>query len=108
MKYIFKVTINEGYSAEQYADAWVQASKLIQQAPGASGTELHRMIGKPDVLLAIAHWESKVAREAMDEALGADQRDQIKNIIQSQAPFVTIDFIGEFEEPEWTVRPGQV
>lgn len=105
MKYIFKVTVNQGHSAEQYAQAWVKASRLIQQAPGALGTELHRMIGNPDVLLAIAHWESKAAREAMDEVMAVDQRDQIKKIIQSQAPFVTIDFIGEFEEPEWTVYP---
>jgi quinol monooxygenase YgiN len=103
MKYIFKITIKQGYSAEQYAAAWVQASKLIQQSPGALGTELHRMIGNPDVLLAIAHWQSKAAREAMDD----NQSVEVKKIIQSQAPFVKIDFIGEFEEPEWTVRPQQ-
>ena len=35
MKYIFEVRIREGYQAEDYADAWVRASALIQQAPGA-------------------------------------------------------------------------
>lgn len=35
MKYIFEVTVKDGHSAEEYADAWVRASELIQQAPGA-------------------------------------------------------------------------
>ena len=38
MKYIFEVTVKDGHSAEEYADAWVRASELIQQAPGARGT----------------------------------------------------------------------
>ena len=40
MKYIFEVTIKPGFQPEDYADAWVRASSLIQQAPGALGTEL--------------------------------------------------------------------
>ena len=38
MLYLFTVTVAEGYSAEQYAEAWVRASRLIQAAPGARGT----------------------------------------------------------------------
>ncbi|MGB3597982.1 MAG: antibiotic biosynthesis monooxygenase, partial [Pseudomonas neustonica] len=38
MKFIFEVKITEGYRAEDYAEAWVRASQLIQQAPGARGT----------------------------------------------------------------------
>jgi heme-degrading monooxygenase HmoA len=45
MKYLFGVHIKPGHNAEEYADAWVRASEIIQQAPGARGTELHR---KPD------------------------------------------------------------
>ena len=60
MKYIFEVTVKDGHSAEEYADAWVRASELIQQAPGARGTELHRKIGEPNKLIAIASWDSKM------------------------------------------------
>ena len=35
MIYVFEVHIKPGHTAEQYADAWVRASKIIQQAPGA-------------------------------------------------------------------------
>lgn len=102
MKYIFRISIKPGHSAEQYANAWVRASELIQKAPGAKGTELHRMIGNPNELLAIAHWESKAARDAMESGKAAAVRD----IVNSQAPFVDIQLIGEFADPEWVVRPS--
>lgn len=103
MKYIFEVTIKPGHTAEQYADAWVRASKLIQQAPGAMGTELHRKIGEPDKLIAIARWASKAQRDAME----AKHDPQIEAIIKSAAPFVEIHSLGGYEEPEWVVMPGE-
>ncbi|MCK7593471.1 antibiotic biosynthesis monooxygenase family protein [Pseudomarimonas salicorniae] len=101
MLFIFEVEIGEGYSAEQYAEAWVRASRLIQQAEGAAGTRLHRCIGDPRRLLAIARWESKAARDAM---AGAPQA-QIREIIDGQAEFVSVRILGEFEEAEWRVDP---
>ena len=58
--------IAAGYTAGQYADAWVQASEIIQRAPGAQGTRLHRKIGDPNVLLAIARWDSKARRDSAE------------------------------------------
>jgi len=101
MKFIFEVRVKHGYTTEQYAEAWVRASRIIQQTPGARGTYLHRMIGDPDVLLAIAHWESKEARDAKD-----DRRDEIvREILEKHARFCEIKVIGEFEDPEWSVLP---
>ena len=45
MIFVFEIRTQPGYSAEQYADAWLRASEIIQQAPGARGTRLHRKIG---------------------------------------------------------------
>lgn len=101
MKYIFEVRIKEGFSAEDYAAAWVRASERIQQAPGAKGTELHRDINDPSRLIAIAHWGSKANRDAME----ARHDPVTKDIIKSAAPFVEILPLGEFAEPEWVVRP---
>ena len=103
MKYIFEVSIREGYSAEDYADAWVRASELIQQAPGARGTELHRSIDDPKKLIAIASWDSKADRDAME----SQPNEEIKAIIRSAAPCCDIRTIGEFEDPEWVVLPQQ-
>lgn len=103
MKYIFEVHIKDGHSAEDYAAIWVEASKLIQQAPGARGTELHRKINDDRTLIAIASWDSKTARDAMEGQPNA----LIKAIIKQAAPFVEIKVIGEFEDPEWVVLPGQ-
>ncbi len=102
MHFIFEVHVKPGYTAEQYAQAWVRASRLIQQAPGARGTRLHRKIGEPDKLLAIASWESKAARDAMEQR----HDERVQAIIDEQARFVDVRVIGEFEDPEWVVHPG--
>jgi heme-degrading monooxygenase HmoA len=103
MHFIFEIHLKPGYSAEQYAAAWVRASRIIQRAPGARGTRLHRKIGAPDVLLAIATWESKGARDAMERQLPGEVRE----IIAAEAPFVEIRVIGEFEAPAWEVVPAR-
>ena len=90
-----------GYPPERYAEAWVRASEIIQRAPGACGTRLHRKIGSPDTLLAIATWESKAFRDAME----ANPGDTVQAIIAEQAEFVEIRVIGEYEAPEWEVIP---
>ena len=101
MHFIFEVHLKPGYSAEQYADAWVRASRLIQQAPGARGTRLHRKIGDPKVLLAIATWDSKAQRDAREGNLP----QAVHDIIAAEAQFVDIRVVGEFEAPEWEVLP---
>ncbi|QIB64159.1 antibiotic biosynthesis monooxygenase family protein [Kineobactrum salinum] len=101
MHYIFEVYLKPGYSAEQYADVWRRASAIIQRAPGARGTRLHRRIGDPERLLAIATWDSKAARDEME----GNAPEEVAAIIAEAAPHVTITPIGEFEEPEWEVLP---
>lgn len=101
MKFIFEVHIRPGYTADEYADAWVRASRIIQQAPGARGTRLHRKIGDPNTLLAIATWESKAARDAMEGKHDAT----VAAIIKSAAPCCEIRLLGEFDDPAWVVLP---
>lgn len=48
MLFVFGVHIKPGYSAAQYAEAWLKASRLIQQSPGARrGRRRCIIIGKP-------------------------------------------------------------
>ena len=101
MKFIFEVHMKPGYTAEEYADVWVRASRIIQQAPGARGTYLHRKIGDPDVLVAIATWESKGQRDARHDS------EAVRAILAEAADRVDIKVIGEFDEPEWRVLPGR-
>jgi heme-degrading monooxygenase HmoA len=103
MIFVFEVEISPGYSADAYADAWVRASEIIQSAPGALGTRLHRKIGDDRRLLAIASWKSKEQRDAME----ASPSEEVQRIIREQAEFVDVRVIGEFEDPEWVVEPGQ-
>ena len=101
MKFIFEVRMKPGYTVEQYAQAWIEASEIIQRTPGAQGTELHRKIGEPDTLLAIARWESKAHRDAKDDGRDAT----VRAILERHARHCEIKVIGAFEEAEWTVWP---
>lgn len=101
MIFVFEVHVHPGHTAEAYADAWVRASEIIQRAPGARGTRLHRKIGEPDRLLAIARWDSKAARDAME----SNPSDDVQRIISQQAEFVDVHVIGEYEDAEWRVDP---
>ena len=103
MIFVFEVHVKPGYSAAAYAEAWVRASAIIQQAPGARGTRLHRKIGDERTLLAIASWDSKAQRDAMESNPSAE----VQRIIAGQAEFVDVRVIGEFEDPDWIVNPGQ-
>ncbi|HDZ56236.1 MAG TPA: antibiotic biosynthesis monooxygenase [Pseudomonas xinjiangensis] len=103
MKFIFEVRVKPGYTVEEYAEAWVRASEVIQQTPGALGTRLHRKIGEPDVLLAIASWESKAARDAKNDK----RNEMVKAILEKHARNCDIRLLGEFDEPEWVVLPGE-
>jgi len=100
--FVFEVRVEPGYTAEQYAEAWVRASEIIQRAPGARGTRLHRKIGEPDVLIAIASWDSKEARDAAE----AERDPRVQAILDEQAEFVGIRVLGAFEDPEWVVLPA--
>ena len=102
MIFVFEVRVHPGYSAEAYADAWVRASEIIQQAPGARGTRLHRKVGDERGLLAIASWDSKADRDGMEASPSAE----VQRIIAEQAKFVDVHVIGEFEDPDWIVNPG--
>ena len=101
MKYIFEVTMKPGFTVEDYARGWVDASEIIQQSAGAQGTFLHRKIGHPDTVLAIAHWESKAHRDAKDDS----RSQKVRAILARHAEVVSVRVIGEYEEPEWQVLP---
>lgn len=101
MIFVFEIQVRPGHTADAYAAAWVRASEIIQRADGARGTRLHRAIGDPMKLLAIASWDTKEQRDAMEAHPSAAAR----RIIAGQAEFVDIRVIGEFEDPEWVVEP---
>lgn len=101
MIFVFEVHMKEGYDPDRYAEAWVEASEIIQRAEGARGTRLHRHLTRPDVLVAIARWDSKEARDAADSM----NHPEVQRIIRAQAEHVDIRVVGELADPEWVVLP---
>ena len=100
MKFIFEVILTD-LTAEEYAENWVKASKIIQQNPGARGTRLHRDLNNPDRLLAIASWESRESRHMKDDR----KSDIVREILAEHELKCEINVIGEFDDPEWVVLP---
>ena len=105
MKFIFEVHLKPGHTVAEYADAWMRASAIIQTAPGARGTRLHRKIGHPDVLMAIATWESKPQRDARDDFLKPDAA--MRAVLDEHTAIVDFKVVGEYEEAELIVEPPQ-
>ncbi|HTO08941.1 MAG TPA: antibiotic biosynthesis monooxygenase [Myxococcota bacterium] len=103
MKFIFEVQLKPGRTAEEYAATWIRASEILQRAPGARGTRLHRKIGDPSTLLAIASWESKAQRDRREEYLQPDAA--MRKVLDEHLEIVDFHFIGEYEEAEWVVEP---
>lgn len=101
MIFVFEVRVKDGYSAQAYAQAWVEASELIQRATGAKGTRLHRKLDDPMALLAIASWDSKEARDRAE----AERDPRVQAIFAEQAQWVDIRVLGAFDEAEWVVLP---
>lgn len=95
--------LKPGRTAEEYAAAWLRASEILQTAPGARGTRLHRKIGDPTTLLAIASWDSKALRDAREAYLQPDAA--MREILDAHLDIVDFLPIGEFEEAEWVVEP---
>ena len=103
MKFLFQVHLRPGHTIEEYAETWIRASVILQRAPGARGTLLHRKIGDPNTLLAIASWDSKAARDAREDFLKPDSA--MRRVLDAHLGLVDFELIGEFEEPEWAVDP---
>jgi hypothetical protein len=58
------------------------------------------MIGDPDRLIAIAQWENKTSRDAMELQHNPD----VAEIVRTAAAFCEIRPMGEFEDPERVVN----
>ncbi len=104
MKYIFEVKIKTGHTAEEYAASWKRGSAVIQKMSGARGTRLHRKIGDPNTLLAIAEWDTKEARDkAMTELENSDEAT--REVIHAHRDFGEFVKMGEYDDAEWEVIP---
>jgi hypothetical protein len=70
-RFVFTVQFASEYALEEYVKFWRETSVVIQKQAGACSTKLHRIDGEL-ILLAIAEWESK---EARDVAFAIVERD---------------------------------
>jgi hypothetical protein len=105
MNFIFEIRIRKGRTVEEYVQAWERGSVIIQQQAGARGTRLFRKIGSPDVLLAIATWSSKNARDEAMIRLAAASED-VREILFLHETIAEVTVVGEYDESGWKVDGG--
>ena len=105
MRFVFQIRIKPSKTLDEYVEAWKQGSVIIQRMAGARGTCLHKCITDPGLLLAIAEWDSKEARDLAMQKLRNDSDPITKDILGSHLEFGDFSLVGEFEEAEWSVDP---
>ncbi len=85
---MYRVIIEHHPKANQeqkVIDIWKKGSDIIQTYKGARGTKLFRNLDNPEVLFAIAEWESKEDRDrAMNEI---EKRDDAELILRGEEQF---------------------
>lgn len=96
MLYLFEIRLCEGHTAREFAQAWQQGSRQIQQAPDALGVLLHRKLGDDRALIAIARWAGE-----------ADGQARLEEILRGAPPCCQVKVLGPYEEAEWVIEPGQ-
>lgn len=90
---------------EQFIKQWQTGSDIIQTYPGACGTLLFRSLDNPNVLYAMAEWESKAARDAAVEEMS--KREDAEWLLHAHEQFVdkhptivSAELIGSSTPPE--------
>ncbi len=72
---------------EDFIKQWQIGGDIIQTYPGARGTKLFRDKNKPEILYAMAEWESKEARDKAIETIHAEREDS-EYVLQGHEQYV--------------------
>jgi len=97
-RFVWKIKLNKPAEEEAFINHWREGSKIIQEYAGAMGTHLHRVRNEPGCFFAVAEWESREARDAMqaDAEVGDSERAQRWQKLPKNASFGEgINFFGE-------------
>ena len=97
-RFVWKIKLNDPEEEQAFIDHWKEGSSILQEYPGALGTHLHRVRNEPGSFFAVAEWESKQARDAMqtDTEKNESGRAQRWNKLRKNETFGEgIAFFGE-------------
>ena len=72
-RFIWKIKLNDNVTDEQFIKHWHDASKVLQEYPGARGTLIHKTRDEDKSYFLVAQWESQQARDAMQAEVEAGQ-----------------------------------
>lgn len=77
-RYIWKIVLNDDVKEEDFISHWRVGSTILQEYEGALGTHMHKVRGEDRAYFAVAEWESKAARDAMDADVNHGDSERAK------------------------------
>lgn len=77
-RFVWKIKLNNPEEKQKFIDHWKEGSTILQEYPGALGTDLHEVRDEPGSFFAVAEWESQEARDAMQADAEANQSERAK------------------------------
>ena len=66
-RYIWTIKLHDSQDEQEFIAHWREGSELLQEYEGALGTRIHRVRDQPRSFFLVAEWESRAARDAMDQ-----------------------------------------
>jgi heme-degrading monooxygenase HmoA len=93
IRVLYKFTLRPG-CAERFASAWRDGTLYIREhVPGAHGSVLLRSHGKPDALIALAHWDSIESWRA--RSLPASIADSMKACLAADTAYEVFEDVAD-------------
>lgn len=85
--YIWKIVVEGEDKQTVFIENWRRASQVMQEYTGAHGTCLHTAADESNTFYAIAEWESKAARDAMeaDRVAGSERAQSWEKFAKNEA-----------------------
>jgi heme-degrading monooxygenase HmoA len=77
-RYIWKIKLDNPDREDEFIQHWKDGSTILQQFPGALGTHMHKVRGEEHSFFAVAEWESKDARDAMQKEIETSSTDRAR------------------------------
>lgn len=77
-RFIWKITLSENITEDEFVKHWHDSSVILQEYPGARGTLIHKARDEARTYFLVAQWESQQHRDAMQTEIDAGETERAK------------------------------
>ncbi|MEK7603187.1 MAG: hypothetical protein AAB459_03015 [Patescibacteria group bacterium] len=108
-KFIWKIQIDRKFTEQEFINFWRETSTILQKYKGAAGTIIHKVEGEERTYMAIASWQTKADRDAMQADTDSGDSELAKRWQKypKNSEWGKTEFIGRIEEID-NVKPENI